>query len=214
MRNSRLTIKSGIKQTAIAAIIILAVGGAAVYYVRGLLKFASESADSEANLAGRSGQSADKTAIISGASPETIAEIAKYQFTEEYTSPVYGFSFKYPKDFTVTAVPDGTGAEAVLVQNPAKNIGVQILITKNDEPDSDMTEAAIRQNIPDLKISDFQEVLIGAGRKGLAFTSDNEAFGGASREVWFIFGGYIYQISTYAETDEFLKGLFGTWRFK
>ncbi len=43
--------------------------------------------------------------------------------------------------------------------------------------------------------------------------SDNPAFAGASREVWFVFNTNLYQISTYTEFDELLKGLFGTWQF-
>lgn len=45
------------------------------------------------------------------------------------------------------------------------------------------------------------------------FQSDNPAFDGASREVWFVYNDYLYQISAYAEFDEFLKELFGTWQF-
>jgi len=101
---------------------------------------------------------------------------------------------------------------------------VQIVISPYG-PDTDITEAMIHSDIPELKISDAQELLIGEGRKGLAFMSDNPAFcaspepcvkegNGKSREVWFVFGGNLYQISTYAEQDEFLKRLFGTWQFK
>ncbi|KKS33122.1 MAG: hypothetical protein UU95_C0040G0001 [Parcubacteria group bacterium GW2011_GWC2_42_12] len=150
--------------------------------------------------------------IKSGALPESIAEIAQYQYTETYLNADYGFSFKYPKDFAVSEIA-GDASEVVLVQNIAKNIGIQILITPNDESDSDITAEAIHEKIPDLKISEPQEVLVGENRKGLAFKSDNEAFGGTSREVWFIFNGNVYQISAYAEFDELLKGLFGTWEF-
>ena len=180
----------------IITIIILGIISATGYYFRGTFFTSSQSVLSS-----------------STATKEAIAEIPTYQYTETYTSPTYKFSFKYPKEFTTSAVSDGNGGDVVLVQNTAKDIGVQILITPFDGDDTDVTEALIRKDIPDMKISDGQEVLVGANRKGLAFVSDNEAFGGKSREVWFIFNGHLYQISTYAELDGFLKGLFATWQF-
>lgn len=156
---------------------------------------------------------ASETAPLkSGAAPQAIAEIAGYQYTEKYANSSYGFSFKHPQDFAVSELP-AEGGEVVLIQNTAKNIGVQILISPFDGGEIDITADFIKAEIPDLKISQPQEVLVSLGRKGLAFMSDNEAFGGASREVWFVFGGNLYQISTYAELDGFLQGLFGTWEF-
>lgn len=150
--------------------------------------------------------------VKSNAAPEASAEIAEYQYTEKYTNSTYGFSFKHPQDFVVDSVPTEEG-EAILVQNIAKNIGAQILITPFPGGEIDITADFIKAEIPDLKISQPQEVLVSLGRKGLAFMSDNESFGGASREVWFVFGGNFYQISAYAELDGFLRGLFGTWAF-
>jgi len=88
------------------------------------------------------------------------------------------------------------------------------MISPFDGDDIDLTKATILASIPDIEVSGEQEVLIGAGRKGLAFLSDSKEFGGKSREVWFIFRGNLYQVSTYAELDDFLKGLFATWSFQ
>lgn len=156
----------------------------------------------------------DKTAKTGlSAGPEALAKIAGYRYTEEYTNPDYDFSFKYPSGFTVSSLPN-EGNEIIIVQNTAENIGIQIVISSFLGNDMDITAEYIRSQIPDLKISEAQEVLVGANRKGLAFLSDNEVFGGSSREVWFVWNGNLYQISTYAEMDGFLKGLFSTWQFK
>lgn len=152
----------------------------------------------------------------SGATPEAIAEIAQYEYSKGYRNEAYGFTFRYPADFTVTSMPID-GGDVVLVQNTKKNIGVQILITGTEEGVSEVTEADIKASLPELLVQDSQPLLLGedgSSGKGLAFVSDNESFGGKSREVWFVYGGYLYQISTYAELDEFLKGLFATWQFE
>ena len=181
----------------ITIIILGALAGGAYYFCDNLLKPAVT-------------QSANTG---SGATAEAIAEIKSYQYTETHAQPAYNFSFKYPKEFMVSEVPDANGGDAILVQNTATNIGVQILVTPFEGQDINVTEAVIRGDIPDMQMSEAQEILIGDTRKGLAFVSDNESFGGKSREVWFVYGGNLYQISTYYELDGFLKGLFGTWEF-
>ncbi|KKU75770.1 MAG: hypothetical protein UY02_C0043G0002 [Candidatus Giovannonibacteria bacterium GW2011_GWB1_47_6b] len=134
--------------------------------------------------------------------------------TQTYTDSAQRFSFNYPEGFTITKVPpvEEGGGKTILVESPDKKVGIQILISPYDS-DVDITETMIRSDIPNMRVTDPQTVNIGSSRKGLAFMSDNPAFAGASREVWFVFNTNLYQISTYAEFDELLKGLFGTWQF-
>jgi hypothetical protein len=151
----------------------------------------------------------------SGVSINDIEQIGSYTYTESYQHPSLGFSFKHPSNFVVSTIPDTSGAEAVVVVNPETGIGVQILISSFDAGEINITPKMIQENIPDLKISEPQQVVIGDGtRSGVAFKSDSSNFGGASREVWFVYNGRLYQISTYAELDGFLQGLFATWEFK
>jgi hypothetical protein len=118
-----------------------------------------------------------------------------------------------PGDFTAQELPaDENGAQTVALQN-ASGDGVQITITPFDEDLAVLSKERIAQDVPDLKISDEQSVEIGANHTGLAFKSDNAAFGGASREVWFVFRGNLYQISTYERLDPLLKAIFATWQF-
>ena len=155
------------------------------------------------------------TPIPSGATPEVLADIHLYEYTQTYVNSTFRFSFKHPQSFTVTTVPaagDGDGETILLVESGDKKVGIQMVISPYGA-DVDITAALIRADLPDIKIDDPQAVEIGSNRLGLAFMSDSRVFGGRSREVWFVFNGNLYQISTYAEFDEFLKGLFGTWQF-
>lgn len=163
-----------------------------------------------------------KGSETSNESSRSLTSSSEDQYAQTYSDETYHFSFKYPEGFTVTVVPLAVsevepsvgkgGGETILVESSDKKIGIQMLISPYGS-DVDITEAMIRSDIPNMKVSDVQTVEIGPNRKGLAFMSDNSAFGGASREVWFVFNGNLYQISTYAEFDELLKGLFGTWTF-
>jgi hypothetical protein len=90
---------------------------------------------------------------------------------------------------------------------------VQIIVSPFNEDLHALTQDRIHQDVPDMTISDSQPIQIGENYTGLAFKSDNEAFGGASREVWFAFRGNLYQISTYDRLDPLLKKIFATWKF-
>lgn len=155
------------------------------------------------------------TNAFASASPspaDTIAAPAS-TFTHTYTNKKYSLSFGYPDGYSVRSTPNADGGgDTILIQNDTTKKGVQILITPYDDADANITEKKIETDIPDMKVSDPQPVPVGRNQ-GLAFISDNGAFDGNSREVWFVFKGNLYQISTYASYDDFVKTLFSTWKF-
>jgi hypothetical protein len=138
--------------------------------------------------------------------------------TKAYTNSTYNFSLKMPENFDASEIPadpDSGGGETVVLQDAQGN-GVQIVVSPFDEDTSGsytLTKERILQDVPDMQITSEQPVEVGPQYTGLAFKSDNEAFDGASREVWFVFRGNLYQISTYERLDDLLKAIFGTWQF-
>lgn len=138
--------------------------------------------------------------------------------TKSYINSVYKFSLQMPEDFTVRELLKEGGMTLVFENNKAE--GVQVEISSFDESALSVEKGIkifdtnfIQKNIEDMKIIESQPVEIGSGYKGVAFKSDNEAFDGASREVWFVFRGNLYQISTYERFDELLQKMFVTWSF-
>lgn len=155
----------------------------------------------------------ESAVITSEATPKILAEIKTYEYTQTYSDSTYRFSFKHPQGFTVTQLSGTGGDETILlIQSSDKKVGIQAVISPYGE-DVDITAALIRAQLPNIKIDDAQTVEVGASRLGVAFMSDSQAFGGKSREVWFVWNKNLYQISTYAEYDEFLKKMFSTWQF-
>ena len=137
---------------------------------------------------------------------------------ERYVNDVHRFSFEIPEGYSVREEE-----EMVLVESEGGD-GIQVLITPIDEDIQILTKERIQTDISDMMITDVQTVEIGENRTGLAFKSNNEAFAcspdeqcaegeGASREVWFVFGGMFYQISTYERLDPILKKIFASWEF-
>jgi hypothetical protein len=130
----------------------------------------------------------------------------------DYTNDIFKFSIRMPDGFSAQEMPqDEVGAATVLLQNE-NGEGIQIRISPIDDVRK-LSADTIRKNIPDMQISETEEVTVGPDYTGTAFISDNEAFEGASREVWFVYKGNLYQISTYARLDTLLKAMFATWKF-
>ena len=138
--------------------------------------------------------------------------------TQDYTNSTYHFTLKMPADFKASEIagdPTSGSPDTIVLQDTNGN-GIQIAVSPFDEDTTGsytLTKARILQDVPDLTITDDQPVVVGSNYTGLAFRSDNQAFGGDSREVWFVFRGNLYQISTYARLDDLLKAIFGTWQF-
>ncbi len=140
------------------------------------------------------------------------AEYVVPPMVNDYSNERFRFSLKLPQGFSATELPfDGVG-NAIVLQDQANN-GIQIYVTEGVGDANELTADMVRKDIPEMEISEVQPVEIGQGHRGIAFMSDNEAYGGASREVWFYFGGNLYQISTYARLDALLQAMFGTWKF-
>lgn len=135
--------------------------------------------------------------------------------TKSYSNDSYNFSLKMPESFDATKFGGDQGGTTIVLQDKENN-GIQIVVTPFDEDTGGgylLTEERIKQDVPDLRMSEAQPLEVGSNYTGLAFKSDNAAFGGASREVWFVFRGNLYQISTYARLDDLLKQIFATWQF-
>lgn len=144
--------------------------------------------------------------------PELTEAEASVPLTEQYSHPVYPFSFKYPEGFTVNTT-QGVDGEMLVVQN-AKGQGFQMRMQLIDEDIKDITVEMIQQDLPDILIKDPQDLLIGQSGKGVAFVSNDPFFGGSSREIWFVYKKVFYQITTYLTYDPILKRIFETWEFR
>jgi hypothetical protein len=148
-------------------------------------------------------------------SPSTAPYVVP-PLTQSYANPTYGFSLMMPADFSAHESSDsGASSTSIVLQDESGN-GIQITVSPFDEDTGGgytLTADRIHQDLPDLEIDDAQTVTVGPQYTGLAFLSDNPAFDGNSREVWFVFRGNLYQVSTYAQLDPLLGAIFKTWQF-
>lgn len=132
--------------------------------------------------------------------------------SENYRNEEFHFSLDMPGSFSAREFQkDENGALTIVLEN-AGGDGIQMYVSPAGD-ERILTASDVQAAIPDMKVLDAQAVEIGNDYRGVAFRSDNDAFGGDSREVWFYYGGNLYQISTYVRLDSLLQAMFATWTF-
>lgn len=159
---------------------------------------------------------AAQAANSEGLSPQAAAAAqasAAQEFPNTYTNNAYGFSFNYPSNLKIgeQRAPGGR-AVTILAQDVVQHLGFQVYITPFADPDSVITEARVVASLPDVVVSDAHEARLGPSSPGLAFLTNDSAFG-KSRQVWVVYQQHLYQISSYSSQDALLQKVLSTWIF-
>ena len=139
------------------------------------------------------------TSAISASSRMSPSDIKKYQNTR------YGFSFLYPSDLAIETFDEEDGAATITFQNIEKAEGFQIFI----EPQ--VSEKHPKQNASSGVRESLAPIVVG-GVMGDAFYGVDAALG-ATREVRFAHGGFLYEITTLKPLDTHLDAIIQTWKF-
>ncbi len=126
-----------------------------------------------------------------------------------YQSNDYHFSVYYPDHLSVDQQSVGSNAAVILFKDKALSEGFQIFVTPYG--DSKITEARFKMDEPSGVMNSPQNITID-GAPATEFLSTNPAMG-ASREIWFLHGGYLYEVTTPQPLDPWLLSIMQTWKF-
>jgi len=127
---------------------------------------------------------------------------------DEYHSAAYRFSVIYPSNLAVSE--SDSGGDATFTFEDDKNIvGFQVYV----QPFSgtQITEAQFKQDIPSGVRTSLKNITID-GATGASFYSADHLLGDTA-EVWFIHGGYLYEVTTFKEQAAWLGSILQTWKF-
>lgn len=125
-----------------------------------------------------------------------------------YRNEKYNFKFAYPSELKLTENP-GEGGFTAVFTNADGTKGFQIFVTPY--VGWTITEERLKMDIPSGKVENPLEVLVD-GTRATIFYSEHLGFG-ETREVWFIHGDYLYEVTAQKELDEWLSHIMTTWRF-
>jgi len=125
----------------------------------------------------------------------------------EYQNNQYNFSLFYPEGMVVNKFDEGAGASTITFENIEKGVGFQIFIVPYGGTQIDEgrflrdVPSGIRQNPSELYID---------GVLANSFYSKNLGLGD-TWEVWFIYKGFLYEVTTFREQSDWLSQIMKTW---
>ena len=128
---------------------------------------------------------------------------------KEYQNAPYDFSVLVPDDVTVHLIEEGQGAVTITFENAKEAQGFQIFIVPysgdqvSAERFSQDIPSGVRKNARDITID---------GATASSFDSTNFVVG-ETAEIWFIHGGFLYEVTTLKPLEHWLSGIMETWKF-
>jgi hypothetical protein len=128
-----------------------------------------------------------------------------------YENHAYGFRFEYPSTMTVGELEE-SGGYVVLAESSKGQKSFQVFVLPWDEGEAVLTPERVRQDLPDIVIANPQIATLPDGRQALIFESKEGDM--ATREVWLVHDGYLYQITASLALDATLAEIMATWTFE
>lgn len=127
----------------------------------------------------------------------------------EYRDTQYNFSLFYPQGLAVKTYDEGGGASTFTFQNVTTAQGFQIFIVPYSG--TTVSEQRFKEDEPSGVRNNSTYVFVG-GVPAAAFYG-NDVRLGETYEVWFIHGGYLYEVTTLKPLDTWLENVVQTWQF-
>jgi|SRR3989344_599372 len=127
----------------------------------------------------------------------------------EYKNEHYGFSVLYPDILSMKEIDEGGGAATIIFQNVEKGLGFQIFIVPYVE--KQVSEERFLKDVPSGVRKESKDFQID-GALATGFYSNN-AFLGETREVWFIHGSFLYEVTAHRSMETLFAEIIATWKF-
>lgn len=128
---------------------------------------------------------------------------------KEFRSPPLHFSLLYPQAMAVQVYKEeGNGLTATFEDD---SVDQEFEVFAVPYEGRQITMQRFKMDEPSGVYKEPHEVLID-GVCATMFFGENAIMGDTS-EVWFIHGGYLYEVITYKELDTWLAGIMSTWKF-
>jgi len=180
------------------ALVIIGVGAAAIFYGRGVPEAETLNGDTVSTTS--------DSLVGEPTTPETKQATEGWR---SYENKAYRFALLYPQELSVREYKEADGAMSATFENPSTREGFQIYVTPYGA--TEVTKERFRLDVPSGVMEEPTDVLID-GVLGTIFWSKNSIMGD-TREVWFIKDGFLYEVVTYKQLDEWLGAIMKTWQF-
>lgn len=129
--------------------------------------------------------------------------------TNRYENAAFHFSLAFPNTLAAREYKEENGALSVTFEDASSSQEFQIYVTPYAQ--EQITPERFKLDEPSGVRDDPTDIMID-GARATMFFSTNPAMGD-TREVWFIHGGFLYEVVTEKENDAWLAGIMQTWTF-
>jgi hypothetical protein len=150
-----------------------------------------------------------------GTTTAAVARIAP-EDSLAYTNEQYGFSLFYPSELQVREYAEAGGARTISFEDTSGAYGFQIYVTPYGE--DTVSPERFRLDVPSGVMKEPTDIVID-GTQATMFWSTNAVMGDV-REVWFIYPepgrgapSFLYEVTTYADLDQWLSQIMQSWEF-
>jgi len=129
--------------------------------------------------------------------------------TAEYRNTTYRFSLFYPDTLSVKEFDEGGGASTITFQNVSTVQGFQIFVVPYSAPQ--VSTARFKEDEPSGVMQQPLDVTIG-GVFATSFYSTDANLGDTA-EIWFIHGGYLFEVTAPKSLAPWFSQIMQTWEF-
>jgi hypothetical protein len=126
-----------------------------------------------------------------------------------YDNQHYHFSVYYPPTLQLHTYDEEGGGFTAAFQNPTTNVGLEVYVTPYSG--TQITEQEFKLDEPSGVMNQPTHVTIDGVQATMFFGSNSVM--GDTREIWFIHGGFLYEVTTYKQLDSWLAPIMQTWQF-
>ena len=146
--------------------------------------------------------------VAQPATPSLYASLNLPAGMSPYSNPQYHFSLLYPSFLQMSQFQSGD-AYTVAFQDPQSRGGFQVYIVPY--AGAQITKDEFQKDIPSGVMINPTNIVV-ADVPAIMFYSTDATMGN-TREVWFIKDGYLYEVTTYKQLDDWLSRIMQTWQF-
>ncbi|MFZ2523616.1 MAG: hypothetical protein WAW92_04495 [Minisyncoccia bacterium] len=129
--------------------------------------------------------------------------------TLQYKNISRNFILEYPKEFYYKENNEGDTTYTIVFSDEVDEKSFQLFFTPYYG--NQITKSRMLKDIPSGKFTDPLEIIIGNNIRALLFYSTLDI--GEMVEVWFLYDGYLYQVTAPRELEALLSGLLNSLKF-
>lgn len=129
----------------------------------------------------------------------------------KYENKKFGFSYYHSKEAKIKEFDEGSGAMTIVQENIQNMRGLQIFIVPYDK--DIITEEQFLKDVPSGVRYNIAQTTVGDKKVPAVAFNSYDKFLGETREVWFIYNGYLFEVTTFKGFAEWFVPIMKTWRF-